>query len=885
MQKQPTNLLNLQNLMKRDPVSYIEEFQQQWQLYLHQHNLVALAPADTHNNKPLLESFTALLSFLSHVAPCFPHITQPLLPTHLLALLSPPLVQSLPSTLRYHCAGCLILLQNRGMVSRFSVLPVLFSLMGVPDKRLRTLCTSHIIADIKRVNKHKHDVKLNSALQNFMYSMLKQSTGTAAQSNTGDAAAGGSATGRASSGASTDATTAKKALDVMVDLYRRRVWTDEKTVNVVVSACFHPNVRVMATALRFFLGISFYDEEEEEEEEQAIKKQTTRKQIVAKADHLKGIVKKRKKRQREITRANRRIKRLESKDTIHGDLPPLQLVHDPQSFAERLFSRLRSSSYSFVVRLLLMNVISRLIGEHRLILLNFYSFLQKYMQPHQRHVTVILTYLAQATHSLVPPDTLRPLLLHLTTQFVSDRSSAEVMAVGLNTIRELCSRQPLVMTRSLLADLVKYRRHKVKGVMMAARALLAVYREKMPALLARRERGKGVSDEERKRKEEGEVHDELFGQLEYSVDVAGAELLRQRETEEKEDAEGDDEWAMDDEGDAGEDEDEDDEEGEEGQEQRMASNKEVDEFLKELDGDEEEADGEEEEEEGEEAAQKADDEEAELERELDMEIADDDGEEKGAEEEEDGEDGEEDGSAEEEGEEEEADAEAGQEGEDGEEEDEAEEDEDAGDEQASDVKQSDASTKPSAKRQRVSFSSRVSISAPPATSTAADAATAPSAPALPYAATKIFTPKDFALLRQLQQQQKTSASPAANKKRSRPSAVVDDDSSEPSAVVAVDDLKGYQAKRRKSKEERLDSVRDGREGMKGGAISKTKGGGSTNAEKLKSKPFMLVKYSGEVRGKQRQAFNTVQKNQQTHIKNLKRQGKKAKRKMKDKRGY
>ena len=510
------------------------------------------------------------------------------------------------------------------------MLPVLFGLMGVTDKKLRNLCTTHIIADIKRVNKHKHDVKLNNALQNFMYNLLKTTTSSTPQhNNTTPSTTTTTTTTTAtttSRNTSTEATTAKKALDVMVDLYRRRVWTDDKTVNVIVTACFHTNVRVMITALRFFLGVSFYDEQEEEEEEEEIKKQTTRKGIVAKAEHMKGIIKKRKKKMRAIKRDERRIKKLENKNTIHSDLPPLQLVHDPQSFAERLFSKLRSGSYSFVVRLLLMNVISRLIGEHRLIVLNFYSFLQKYMQPHQRHVTVILTYLAQATHSLVPPDTLRPLLLHLTSQFVSDRSSAEVMAVGLNTVREICSRQPLVMTRSLLADLVTYRRHKVKGVMMAARALLAVYREKMPALLARRERGKGVSEEERKRKEEGEVQDELFGQAEYSLDVAGAELLRQREAEDEEDGEGDgDEWDMEQGEDDGEDEDEDEEDGEEDG-PTMASNKEVDEFLKELDGDapeDEEEEMEDEEEGAEDHSEKmVREDEAELEHELDVELED-----------------------------------------------------------------------------------------------------------------------------------------------------------------------------------------------------------------------------------------------------------------------
>ena len=74
----------------------------------------------------------------------------------------------------------------------------------------------------------------------------------------------------------------------------------------------------------------------------------------------------------------------------------------------------------------------------------------------------------------------------------------------------------LVTTHSLLVDLVQYHRHTVEGVMTAAQALLTVYREEMSVLLARREKASG----ERKWKEEGEMHDGLFGRVRYSVGQA-----------------------------------------------------------------------------------------------------------------------------------------------------------------------------------------------------------------------------------------------------------------------------------------------------------------------------------------------------------------------------
>lgn len=66
-----------------------------------------------------------------------------------------------------------------------------------------------------------------------------------------------------------------------------------------------------------------------------------------------------------------------------------------QTFAERLFSRLQEANERLETRVAMMAVISRAVGVHQLLLLNFYPFLQKYIQPHQRDVTRILAILIQ----------------------------------------------------------------------------------------------------------------------------------------------------------------------------------------------------------------------------------------------------------------------------------------------------------------------------------------------------------------------------------------------------------------------------------------------------------------------------------------------------------
>ena len=57
----------------------------------------------------------------------------------------------------------------------------------------------------------------------------------------------------------------------------------------------------------------------------------------------------------------------------------------------------------------------------RLLVLNFYPYLQKYIAPHQRDVTVVLAALVMACHELVPPENLAPVLKQLVDQFVHDK--------------------------------------------------------------------------------------------------------------------------------------------------------------------------------------------------------------------------------------------------------------------------------------------------------------------------------------------------------------------------------------------------------------------------------------------------------------------------------
>merc|ERR1719370_1880011 len=123
---------------------------------------------------------------------------------------------------------------------------------------------------------------------------------------------------------------------------------------------------------------------------------------------------------------------------------------------------------------------------------------------------------------MVPPDCLEPVLRAIVNNFVTERNSSEVMAVGLNAVRELVARCPLVMTEDLLRDLVEYKTYKDKGVMMASRSLIQLFRNICPELLHKRDRGRPTEATiDLKRKE--------FGELDVKEFVAGAEVVEEED--------------------------------------------------------------------------------------------------------------------------------------------------------------------------------------------------------------------------------------------------------------------------------------------------------------------------------------------------------------------
>lgn len=113
---------------------------------------------------------------------------------------------------------------------------------------------------------------------------------------------------------------------------------------------------------------------------------------------------------------------------------PIDQLYNSQKYLEELFSKLKSSKFGFGVKMVMMNLVSRLIGRHRLILPSFYPYLQKYLKYGNKEVGKIFAFLAESVHVNVPQDDLEPILKFIMMNFANESCPDLKVTMGLNCI-------------------------------------------------------------------------------------------------------------------------------------------------------------------------------------------------------------------------------------------------------------------------------------------------------------------------------------------------------------------------------------------------------------------------------------------------------------------
>jgi len=175
----------------------------------------------------------------------------------------------------------------------------------------------------------------------------------------------------------------------------------------------------------------------------------------------------------------------------------------------------------------MMAVLSRMIGRHKLIQPNFYAYLQRYLKPGQKETPKVLQYLAEACHTSSPIESVQKVLKYVIMNFANESCKEDRITSGLNCIKEMCTRMPLLMEEDDLNFLANLRYYKNKAVSMAAKGLINLYRDLNPYLLKKEFRGRNTIEQDEEKMYLGKKN-YLYGEQggEHLERIDGAELLQ-----------------------------------------------------------------------------------------------------------------------------------------------------------------------------------------------------------------------------------------------------------------------------------------------------------------------------------------------------------------------
>ncbi|KAI6084296.1 SDA1-domain-containing protein [Hypoxylon rubiginosum] len=497
LEKIEADLAGLQYKIRKDPEAYEKEFIENWQQFDAAHEKFLAAPVGADSNS--LITFREQIDLIAHCAELYPQITATF-PDALKDVLTKHHAVLEP-TLREKIVSSLTLLRRKDVIDSNYLLTTLFPiLISTPSKSLRMVLYQKILSDIRNTNTKTTNHRVNRTMQTVLYNLV-----------------------------TSDRSSPKAlwAVKLVRELWRRQIWSDAKTVDIMRQACLADNEKVIIGSVRFFLG---GDKEREEFEDESSDEETI---DIKKVKHSIEINKKTKKHKKALDRAVDKAKKQERKKTAPHPLnfSALHILQDPQGFSENLFEKHlqnTKSKLSLETKLLVLQLVTRLVGLHKLTIISLYSWFIKHLTPRQQSASSFLASLAQGTHNLVPPDAIEPLIQKIANEFVSEASASEVCSAGLNAIREICVRQPLAMNETLLQDLVEYRKSKDKGVMMAAKGLLSLYREKGANMLRKKDRGKDATMGLRS----GDLKQLRYGE-EETGEIEGLELLAKWKEEQK----------------------------------------------------------------------------------------------------------------------------------------------------------------------------------------------------------------------------------------------------------------------------------------------------------------------------------------------------------------
>lgn len=502
----PTNYPQLQNLLRKDPLNYYDEFLQQER---HFNSLLSLHLNNTQDQPSMFaphipvitsissstSSFSPLVNFLAHTSGCYEskggHLSSFINQLIRLVKIS---IKSNDSTL---CRSLILaLIVARHKCTNFDVVLLVIESFFEISSFIPDLVYNHLIQESKQLSKFPLIKKLFKEKITHILDFASSKTNTC--SNT------------------------LFILRIAIEMFNSNAWRDLEIVRLITGCCYDPsalssNSKISLLAINFFLGNICKAESSDSSLYDAQEALDSIKHSLQVSGKNRSKLRKEKKAKRKLVNSKIPDEDLNSdgeekkSNSLSINFIAMDLLSDPHDFCEKMDILVSAKDLSYEHRISSIRLQSLLISHHKLHIDSFYERILRYLKPTQKECTRILAYAANAIHSDIPLEEvekcngfsiIQTLTSTIARNFVSEHCRPEVITVGLNTLREIATRLPVAIPKEVLEQILIFSTPKAssagiskasthnKGVLMAAKSLLSVYRSTAPLLLSPRLRGR-----------------------------------------------------------------------------------------------------------------------------------------------------------------------------------------------------------------------------------------------------------------------------------------------------------------------------------------------------------------------------------------------------------
>ena len=429
-----------QDRIKRDKETYKDEFLKILKRFEEQFNIFLFDPSRK------IKGFKELLLFFAHLASLFKKEIE-FIPKGLCKIISENYL-TIPHEIRLTIVDCLSIMCKANILSPLEVIPLFFNLMRCQDKILRRRLTDYIVSSLTKINEKHKNLNINKNIQNFCEKLLEDP----------------------------NKKLARKTLNIIINLYQKRIWNDSRTINMLANIAVNAkDIKISSAACKFFLS-EYNIEKEESSDEEDLEELKNKYKLLGK-----GYAKKTKKRKEKLKQLMKSISKKEERNKkikTTSDFMPIDQLNDPLAFAEKLFRLVNSfQSGNFQHKLIILRLLGRILGRHRLILNNFFNSMIPLIKTEQKDLNIILASIIEAAHDQVPPLEIEPIIKKLFDFFISDVLPPPQITLGLNTLYGLIERCPYCIDEKYFTVCEELKSFKNKSVSNAARSVCNLYKE------------------------------------------------------------------------------------------------------------------------------------------------------------------------------------------------------------------------------------------------------------------------------------------------------------------------------------------------------------------------------------------------------------------------